>query len=149
EDLAMSSIPHHHDHLSSPAALPRAERRSSNAGRWIGSVVPTVFVVAALIGLAVWGHQTDWAMPKFSALVGQNPQPAEQWCLEHNVPETECIECNVSLLPVGTDYGWCKLHGVAQCPFEHPDVAQLKSPPAITQAMLDRANRALTVKPRP
>ena len=40
-------------------------------------------------------------------------------------------------------------HGVMQCPLEHPDVAQLKVRPTITPAMLERANRALALRPRP
>jgi cobalt-zinc-cadmium efflux system membrane fusion protein len=110
--------------------------------------VPTVVVVAALGGLAVWGHFSDWKMPKFSALVGKHEEAAQQWCQEHNVPENACIECKSTLVPLAKDYGWCKDHGVAQCPLEHPDVAQVKTTPVITSSMLDRASRALAVKPR-
>jgi len=116
--------------------------------QWVLRAVPTVVVVAALAGLALWGHLTDWTMPKFSSLVSKDVAAVEEWCTEHNVPEAECIECNLNLLPASKDYGWCKEHGVAQCPLEHPDVAQVKTPPTITQALLDRANRALALKPR-
>src|SRR5204862_5013716 len=56
--------------------------------------------------------------------------------------------CNLSLVPRGQDYGWCKEHGVSQCPLEHPDVAQLKTTPAVTPVMLERASRALALRPR-
>jgi cobalt-zinc-cadmium efflux system membrane fusion protein len=105
-------------------------------------------VVAVLGGLAVWGHLTDWTMPKFSSLIGQGVAQVEAWCQQHNVPEAQCIECNKSLLPAGQDYGWCKEHGIAQCPLEHPDLAQLKTTPVITGAMLERASRALALRPR-
>ena len=36
-----------------------------------------------------------------------------------------------------------------QCPWEHPDVAELKSPPVIAPAMREQAARALAVRPRP
>ncbi len=52
------------------------------------------------------------------------------------------------LLPPAKDYGWCKVHGVAQCPLEHPEVAQLKSVPTITPEDFERASRALALRPR-
>jgi len=110
--------------------------------------VPTVLVGISLLAVAAWGHHTDWTMPKFSALVGAEPTAAAAWCVEHSLPEAECIECNPSLTPPGHDYGWCKQHGVAQCPLHHPDVAQLKSPPVVTAADLERAERALALQPR-
>jgi cobalt-zinc-cadmium efflux system membrane fusion protein len=110
---------------------------------------PTAAVISSLAGLAIWGHTTDWTVPKFSSLIGSGVTEVEDWCKEHNVPEAVDIECNPKLLPPMKDYGWCKEHGVAQCPFEHPDVAQLKTPPSITPDALDRAQRALALRPRP
>ena len=110
--------------------------------------VPTALVVAAIIGLAIWGNATEWTMPKFSALLGAEEPTVADWCDEHNVPESQCVECNKTLSPVGTDYGWCATHGIMQCPLEHPDVVQLKSPPSITPAMLERAQRAIALRPR-
>jgi cobalt-zinc-cadmium efflux system membrane fusion protein len=116
---------------------------------WLRKAAPTAIVLSALAGLALWGHSTDWTLPKFSSLIGSGVTEVEDWCKEHNVPEAADIECNPKLLPRMKDYGWCKVHGVAQCPFEHPDVAQLKTPPSITPEALDRAQRALALKPRP
>jgi cobalt-zinc-cadmium efflux system membrane fusion protein len=117
--------------------------------QWLRQTVPTAIVVVGIVGLAVWGNATEWSMPKFSALFGGEAKEAADWCDEHNVPESQCVECNKSLSPIGTDYGWCPVHGVMQCPFEHPDIAQLKTQPTITPAMLERANRAVTLRPRP
>jgi cobalt-zinc-cadmium efflux system membrane fusion protein len=36
-----------------------------------------------------------------------------------------------------------------QCPLEHPEVGQLKTPPVITVAMRERVGRALALRPRP
>jgi cobalt-zinc-cadmium efflux system membrane fusion protein len=110
--------------------------------------MPTVAVAAALGALAVWGHSTGWTLPKFSALVGSEDKAATDWCEEHNVPESQCIECNPKLAPKLKDYGWCKEHGIAQCPLEHPDVAQLATTPTITSDDVERANRALALRPR-
>ena len=148
----MSSAAPHHDHVASPA-VPRstatlASRPPGRFLRWLLRAIPTAMVVTSLGGLALWGHFSDWTVPKFSALFGKQNETGQEWCQEHNVPEAACIECNVALLPLAKDYGWCKEHGVFQCPLEHPEVAQLKTTPVITQAMLDRAAQALAVKPR-
>ena len=69
----MSTIIHRESTAQSslPAAAPARERRSVSAlWRWLRQAVPTVAVVGALFGLAVWGHSTDWTLPKFSTLVG-------------------------------------------------------------------------------
>jgi cobalt-zinc-cadmium efflux system membrane fusion protein len=150
--VKQSSATHHHDHVPSPAVTRSpslsTSRPLTTCARWFVRAMPTATVVAALAGLALWGHFSDWKMPKFSALVGQHNQQFEQWCQEHNVPEAACIECNLTLLAPTKDYGFCKEHGVAQCPLEHPELAQLKTTPLITQAMLDRAARALATRPR-
>lgn len=127
-----------------PASVPL---RSRVAVLWRS--LPTVAVIAVLVGLGVWGHSNDWKLPAFASL-GRSATPVvDDWCSEHNVPESKCIECNASLLPKDEDYGWCETHGVAGCPLEHPDVAELPSPPTITQARLNSAAHALALKPRP
>jgi len=130
---------------SDAAAVPS---QRAPALHWLKRATPTALVVAVLAGLALWGHSTDWTMPKFSALVGTDAGEAEAWCKEHNVSEAECIECNANLLPLSEDYGWCKDHGVAQCPLHHPEVAQLKTKPSVTADDMQRASRALALRPR-
>src|SRR4029079_15629025 len=86
--------------------------------------LPTIAVVTILAAIALWGHSTDWTMPKFSSLVGSSSEPSEEWCALHDVPMAKCIECNPKLVPPEKDYGWCKVHGVAQCPLDHPAVVE-------------------------
>jgi cobalt-zinc-cadmium efflux system membrane fusion protein len=105
-------------------------------------LLPTICVVLALATLAFWGHETGWKLPAFSALTGGSDED-DDWCADHAVPESICVECNSDLLPRTRAYGWCKLHGVHQCPLEHPEVAQLHVTPEITSADLERANQAL------
>ena len=119
------------------------------AGRLVGRTIPNMLVVLALAGLAVWGHSTRWKLPRFAELSGQTGADKDDWCKEHCVPESQCIECNPGLLPRGKTYGWCKVHGVHECPLEHPDVAQLPSPRQITRKGLERAQRALAFTDRP
>ena len=109
--------------------------------------LPTLLVLLALGGLAYFGHQTGWKMPHFTVL-GGTPTANDDWCSEHNVPESRCVECRPELMP-RRSVPWCPKHGVHQCPFEHPEVAQLPVPPRITPADLERAQRALDFTERP
>jgi cobalt-zinc-cadmium efflux system membrane fusion protein len=141
--------------IVSPRELPRAAgapssqrfawKRLWEAARRTGLAV---FIMAVLGGAAYWGHVTDWRIPKFSELWGTAASPAAPWCDEHGVPEAECIECNPNRFPPDKDFGWCPVHGVAQCPFEHPEVIQTKEPASLTDADRTRAERALALRPR-
>jgi membrane fusion protein, heavy metal efflux system len=104
---------------------------------------PALLVMALLAGLGIYGHCSDWKLPKFSSLTGRSADRRDDWCEEHGVPESRCIECRPALLPRGKDYGWCKEHGVDDCPLCHPEVAQLKNVPAVTDTDRARAARAI------
>src|SRR5207244_12230473 len=71
------------------------------------------------------------------------------WCGEHGILESECVECNPALLPKENELGWCKEHGVPECPLEHPELAQLKEKPQISPGDLDRSQRGLAAGERP
>ncbi len=116
--------------------------------QWIVGTLPTIAVLAALGGVAWWGHRSDWQMPKFSAIIGQVEAENDDWCEVHGVPGSECVECLPTLLPKGEDYGWCKEHGVHQCPLCHPDVAELKTAPVIDDSQLTAASFALELRDR-
>jgi cobalt-zinc-cadmium efflux system membrane fusion protein len=146
--MSYSSATHHDSVYLSTAQQPPGPP-TSGYGRKLRSALPTLAIVGLLSGLAILGHATDWTLPKFSALIGSQPETTVDWCKEHNVPESQCIECNVALVPPDKDYGWCKQHGVAQCPLDHPDVAELKAVPVVLPADLERADRALALRPRP
>ena len=105
--------------------------------------IPTLAVMAVLVGLGIYGHHSDWKLPKFAALAGNGVAARDDWCEEHNVPESQCVECHPDLLPRGKDYGWCKEHGIANCPLCHPEVAQLKQTPNVVDSDRGRAERAL------
>jgi len=115
----------------------------------ISQMVPTLLVMGALAGLGYFGHHYGWKIPKFSELTGSGEVVPTDWCEEHGVPESVCVECDPYLMPDSPDYGWCEIHGVHNCPLEHPDVAQLKETPAIETADLERAARALALMLRP
>lgn len=128
-----------------PTPVPR--RRP---GRWGAAIrlAPAVLAMVALAGVVEVGHRLHWKMPKFSALVGREAPEEADWCKEHNVPESVCVECKPKLLPKGGEYGWCRKHGVHECVLDHPEVAQLPGRPRVTAADRRRADDALAFAPR-
>ncbi len=102
---------------------------SSNAktswASWVGRILPTVLVLLSLGGLACWGHFTGWKLPKFAALINGQQEETKDWCDEHGVPESVCVECNPTLLPPGKAPPYCEKHGVPECPLDDPNVAQI------------------------
>ena len=109
----------------------------------------TLLALAALGAVGYWGHHTGWRLPSFAAVTGQVANESEAWCDAHGVPEAECVECNPALDPPPADHGWCPEHGVHQCTICNPELAQLKTPPAITAADRERVQRGLDARPRP
>jgi cobalt-zinc-cadmium efflux system membrane fusion protein len=148
----MSQNTHHAD-VAPPRLMSHNGTRPTAAAQILGwlpqGTFPTLLVVFALAALAYWGHETGWQLPAFSALSGSADADDDDWCVEHAVPESICIECHPNLLPRGEAHGWCSVHGVHECPFEHPDVAQLDVTPTITPDDLERAQRALAFTNRP
>ena len=120
--------------------ISRLEAKHSTLRR-LGRKASSLVVFGALGGLLLWGHHTGWTIPKFSALIGSGGQEESNWCGEHNVPESECIECNADLLPKPKSFGWCNVHGVHECPLCHPEVAQTKGEPQTATLRLAWAKR--------
>ena len=108
---------------------------------WLGRKVSTLLVFVVLGGLLLWGHHTDWTIPKFSSLTGRADDEQSDWCSEHNVPESQCVECNPDLMPKPKCLGWCQLHLVHDCPLCNPQVAQVTGQPQVTAIALARPKR--------
>lgn len=111
----------------------------------LGSI-PNIVVFSMLVGVLAVGHHTGWKMPKFSVLTGTALNVPDDWCTEHLVPQSQCIECNDGLLPKSKSFGFCMEHGVAECVLHHPELAQSGSDPNLPR--YDTA-RAIAVKDRP
>jgi multidrug efflux pump subunit AcrA (membrane-fusion protein) len=108
----------------------------------------TIVVVGLLAGLGLYGHYNGWKVPKFLQLVGAAEAQPDDWCTEHGVPESQCVQCRPNLLSPGKDFGWCRQHGIHNCPLEHAEIVQLKEPPAVLEVDRQRAARALALMPR-
>ena len=151
----MNPLVRHRQRIESPASCGKPEERPAPAGRrfhslsWLRRNLPTLLVFGVIAGMGYYGHRSQWKLPRFSMLVGAASAERDDWCTGHGVPESKCVECNADLLPRGPQYGWCREHGVSNCPLDHPDVAQLKETPSISPADLERAARALAVEERP
>jgi cobalt-zinc-cadmium efflux system membrane fusion protein len=121
----------------------------------LGSFIPTLLALAAVAGLVVAGQRCGWKMPRFSALLGSAEEEPDDWCGEHGVPASICVECKTGACAKdgccdkGPSFGWCRKHGVHECPLCHPEVAQLPSPLVITPELLARAEAALRFSERP
>lgn len=121
---------------------------------WLLGSIPTAIVLTLLAAVGWWGHLNNWKVGKASEILGKSPSAttpaAEEWCAEHKVAEAECVLCGEAdgKLPKRTWHGWCKVHGIAECPFEHPGVVQMDKPPVITDAQRQAAVIALATRPR-
>ena len=126
--------------------------------RVIGHLLAAAVAVGCVAGFVALGRATGWALPRAAALRGEAEAGADDWCVEHGVPDSECVECHPDLFPRdgyadglsagGRGREWCKEHGVHECPLCRPEVAQLPTRPAVTDADRDRAGRALAFAPR-
>ncbi|MCK6458066.1 MAG: efflux RND transporter periplasmic adaptor subunit [Phycisphaerae bacterium] len=90
----------------------------------LAHTLPTVLVLIALSGIGWWGHKNEWRAPKFASVFGAPPaREPEDWCLEHNVPESRCIKCHPELAGEAAA-DWCKEHGVpeSRCTICHPEI---------------------------
>ena len=126
---------------------PRSRLRRALGRVWAAGVAVSS-VAGVLVGVLALGQATHWKLPKASALRGEVKGEEEDWCKEHGVPESACVECRPDLLPRGRTYRWCKEHGLPECPLCHPELAQLSSPPKVTEADREVAARALAFTPR-
>lgn len=114
-----------------PASRASVAPRSSQSARvlaWLAHTIPNLIVFSLLGAVAWWGHHSGWKLP---SLHGDSASVRDDWCSEHLVPESQCVECNVELMPKPKPKGFCKLHGVAECVICNPELAQTKGPPTL------------------
>ena len=76
----------------------------------------TLFAAAIIFALSLSSFA---ASPKAAgakdlhAAKGVKAGSYEDWCAEHNVPESQCTRCDASLVPAFKATGdWCKKHGL-------------------------------------
>lgn len=134
---------------SAPEPQERPSYRSPSFWRWVGRILSTAFAVSLFLGTVALGLTLKWKMPRFSALAGWQTTQPDDWCQEHAVPESVCVECQQAR--AGTKlptFGWCKKHGVHECPLCHPEVAQLDSVPSAVAGLVAHFEEAESVAER-
>lgn len=65
------------------------------------------------------------------APAGVKPGSHEDWCAEHEVPESQCTRCNADLIPAfKATNDWCPEHGLpeSQCKICNPEIV-IRRPP--------------------
>ena len=133
---------------TTPSHPAPARPAAASARSWTAAIVgaiPNLLVFGLLAAVFATGHHYHWKLPKFSALWSQAPPAADDWCDEHLVPQSACLECRVDLKPKSKPLGWCQYHGVAECVICHPERAQTKGQPQLPA--YDTA-AAIAVRPR-
>jgi len=71
--------------------------------------------------------------PSSHAVAGAVPGSHEDWCGEHQVPESQCTRCNAKLIAAFKATGdWCAEHGLpeSQCLVCNPDLKIVRPPKA-------------------
>ncbi len=130
--------------LHTPPATGTREESDRLSGRqklWraIARSVPNLAVFFLLGGIFYFGHHTGWQFPKSSTLMGSAPARTDDWCSEHLIPESQCIECNDDLVPKWKEFGFCRIHGVAECVICHPELAEVVGQPQLPKYDTARA----------
>jgi hypothetical protein len=68
---------------------------------------------------------------KIHAPAGVKPGSHEDWCAEHEVPESQCTRCNPDLIPAfKATNDWCEEHGLpeSQCKICNPQLEIVRPP---------------------
>ncbi len=63
----------------------------------VGHIAPMVLTLGVLGGALWWGHHVSWTAPNRTQLAAAHARH-EDWCAEHNVPESTCILCKKNLM---------------------------------------------------
>jgi membrane fusion protein, heavy metal efflux system len=122
-----------------------APQRGRSWWSTVAAATPNVLVFGLLAAVFYVGHHTGWKLPKFSALTGAAGAASDDWCDEHSVAASQCLECQPALKPKLPTFGWCDKHGVNECVICYPELSQAKGGPQLPA--YDTA-AAIGVRPR-
>ncbi|WP_235034169.1 efflux RND transporter periplasmic adaptor subunit [Roseiconus lacunae] len=103
----------------------------------IGAAGPTL-VLLGFAAVFYFGHKNEWRVPKFASVIGTATTESDDWCSDHSVPASICVQCNPELMPPNEDFGWCSKHGVHNCVLDHPELAERKTLPSQEQLQEDQ-----------
>ena len=105
--------------------------------------MPTFFILLILAALAYWGHSSGWQFPKpGAAMSGSSAE--DDWCEEHGVPDSICVECHPEKFPPPSFFTACDLHHLVNCPLCHPEAAQVQGAVAVPKYDTQEAFRLMS-----
>jgi multidrug efflux pump subunit AcrA (membrane-fusion protein) len=110
------------------------------------SPIPSILVFASLTGVAWYGHQHNWTLPKAFFGTGGVSTEVVDWCDSHSVPEADCIVCQPDLMDEPRKLTYCAYHGVMGCVLCDPSIAQTRTPVQPLASDLERAKRAISLR---
>lgn len=96
---------------------------------------PTVITLGLLGVVAVVGHRMHWKMPSAASLVSNEKPARADWCMEHAVPESQCVICRGKKPVPDADGSPMTLSGTADGEGgEKPRPVQFATPESVTKA---------------
>ncbi len=115
---------------TNPSFQPTMPATGPQPGSMLREWAPSAIVFSLLAVVLGLGHFSGWKLPRMSDLSASAARP-DDWCAEHLVPESECVECRKDLLARPAEFGFCRKHGVAECVICHPELAQVQGEPKL------------------
>lgn len=96
---------------------------------------PTVLTLGLLGLVAFAGHRLHWRMPSRASLVSSEAPVRKDWCMEHAVPESQCVICRGKPLVPDSDGSAATISGSESdgAP-EKPRPVQFASPESVLKA---------------
>jgi cobalt-zinc-cadmium efflux system membrane fusion protein len=101
---------------------------------------PTILTLGLLGLVAFAGHRLHWKMPSRASLVSGEAPARKDWCMEHGVPESQCVICRGKTLVPDADGSPAVLPGTsAGSTEEKPRPVQFATPESVTKAGVSTA----------
>jgi len=95
------------------------------------SFIARLAVVLSLSLVACKADAPPSPRPSAAPTATVTPGSHEDWCDEHEVPESLCTRCNAALIPAfKATHDWCPEHGLpeSQCLLCNPDLKIVRPP---------------------
>lgn len=135
------SIEHTAEH-SDVAEEKNTDAKVANRDHWLKRIAHafpgTLLILIGFTAVFYIGRKYEWQLPKFATIIGTEIEQRDDWCSDHSVPASICIECKPELMPHKEDFGWCSQHGIHNCVLEHFSIAETNKLPSKDQLLEDR-----------
>lgn len=111
------------------------KRIATRTARSLLRGLPTVLTLGVLGVVAVVGHKLHWKMPPAASLVSSEKPARADWCMEHGVPESQCLICRGKVAVPDSEGSSPTLEaGAADGTPEKPRPVQFATPESVSKA---------------